>query len=90
LAAAINRIVPHHAPRSFEAGALPIRRGWLGDALNRRVEQDISGVELSNLDSDEDPVSGEQYRAFHNFFHAVRIWRARMLSLVVLDVTEDK
>jgi len=47
-----------------------------------KVEQDLTGVELSNVDSDEDPVSGEQYRAFHNFFHAVRIWRARMIGRV--------
>ena len=55
-----------------------------------KVEQDLSGVEFSNTDSDEDPVSGEQYRAFHNFFHAVRIWRARMIGRVAVDVTPNK
>lgn len=52
-----------------------------------RVEQDLTGVELSNVDPDEDPVSGEQYRAFHNFFHAVRIWRARMIGRVTTNVS---
>jgi hypothetical protein len=38
-----------------------------------RVDQDLTTVELPT-------VTGEQYGAFHNFFHAVRMWRVRMTS----------
>jgi hypothetical protein len=44
-----------------------------------RLKDDLSGIEFSNVDVDQGEASGEQYRAFHNFFHAVRIWRARMI-----------
>lgn len=35
-----------------------------------RVDQDLESVEFE--------VTGDQYRPFHNFFHAVRMWRVRM------------
>lgn len=37
----------------------------------------IVGATVSALAEDKD-LSEEQYQAFHNFFHAVRIWRARV------------
>lgn len=47
-----------------------------------RVKDDLDSVTFINADSDNenDEATGEQYRAFHNFFHAVRIWRARMMA----------
>jgi hypothetical protein len=45
-----------------------------------RLEDDVKDVQLSAPEGStpETPLSGEQYQAFHNFFHAVRIWRARL------------
>jgi hypothetical protein len=42
------------------------------------VEDDLTDVQLTN-NNDEAAATGEQYRPFHNFFHAVRIWRARSI-----------
>jgi hypothetical protein len=49
-----------------------------------RVEEDLADVPVE-IDGDEDnapgsDISGAQYRVFHNFFHAVRIWRSRITS----------
>ena len=38
-----------------------------------RVDQDLASVEFE--------VSGDQYRPFHNFFHAVRMWRVRIKTM---------
>jgi hypothetical protein len=38
-----------------------------------RVDQDLASVEFE--------VTGDQYRPFHNFFHAVRMWRVRIKTM---------
>src|SRR5689334_8134769 len=38
-----------------------------------RVDQDLSDVEFE--------VTSDQYRPFHNLFHAVRMWRVRMKTM---------
>jgi hypothetical protein len=38
-----------------------------------RVDQDLASVQFE--------VSGDQYRPFHNFFHAVRMWRVRIKTM---------
>lgn len=43
------------------------------------VDQDLDNVALVKDGDLGGQASGEQYRPFHNFFHAVRIWRARMM-----------
>ncbi|MFL6227962.1 MAG: hypothetical protein ACJ741_04185 [Pyrinomonadaceae bacterium] len=47
-----------------------------------RVEEQLEDVPVG-IDNDDVPGTGitaAQYRVFHNFFHAVRIWRARITS----------
>lgn len=58
----------------IDGGRLKVTKPILG------VDQDVRTVEIDTAaGSDEDTdLSKEQYQAFHNFFHAVRIWRARI------------
>jgi hypothetical protein len=45
-----------------------------------RVSENLAAVRIGT-DAESAPgtdMSGKQYRVFHNFFHAVRIWRARI------------
>jgi hypothetical protein len=47
-----------------------------------RLDQNLAGIELgvpaNDQLADAAPFAEKQYQAFHNFFHAVRIWRARV------------
>lgn len=42
------------------------------------VEDSLADVDLNGATTAKADLSDEQYQAFHNFFHAVRIWRARV------------
>jgi hypothetical protein len=47
-----------------------------------RLDQDLADIGLSTApgSADEESLDKKEYRAFHNFFHAVRIWRGRRAS----------